>query len=290
MNLAKKILKYIGNTLLVILFILCLYAVFVSTILKKPYVNMFGYTFFVVASGSMADTINIHDVVIVKINEDYNVNDIITYYSEGYFITHRVMSINGNEIVAKGDANNASDELVKKESVIGKVVLYFSLDKIFKIIGAVILILIIVLVFNFQTVVKSFILKKSRKKIREEGVDDKLFISEFSEILNQRKHSIWIKDTDKSMLQLRYLTKTLELIEVKEYDLLGQLLNSYSFDELKEGIISKDVLINLKEVSLKTYMALMLKCITYEDTEMFDLIFYFYRKKVFKNYLLKKHE
>lgn len=286
MKLIKKILKYIGNALLVALFLLCLYAVTISLIFKQAYVNIFGYTFFVVASGSMADTININDIVIVKINDEYNVNDIITYENEGYFITHRVISITENEIVTKGDANNTSDELISKNSVIGRVVLYFSLQAVFKIVGAIITILLIILAFNFQTIFKNHMIKKSRKNVRSEGLDNKLIIGEFVELLNKRKRlGLSTRDNTRSMVQLRYLTKSIELTDVKEFDLLEKLLNSYDFNNLKEGLIDKDILLSLKDENLKTYTVLMLKSITYEDTEIFDILFYLYRKRIYKKYL-----
>ena len=78
----------------------------------------FGFTFFEVATGSMKDTIQI-----VEITKDVKENDIIVYKEEENFITHRLVEINENgELITKGDANNAKDQPIKIDKVLGKVV------------------------------------------------------------------------------------------------------------------------------------------------------------------------
>lgn len=111
--------------LLIILFtfiiILGIYNIFQIKILNKDYPNIFGYTFFEVATGSMADTIQIGDIVIVKLTNEVNENDIIVFKENENFITHRLISKNENEIITKGDANNSEDKPIKEEQIIGKV-------------------------------------------------------------------------------------------------------------------------------------------------------------------------
>lgn len=83
----------------------------------------FGFTFFEVATGSMKDTIQIGDGVLVEITKDVKENDIIVYKEEENFITHRLVEINENgELITKGDANNAKDQPIKIDKVLGKVV------------------------------------------------------------------------------------------------------------------------------------------------------------------------
>ena len=124
----KKISKIIGILLdlLIIIFtffiILGVYYIFQIKVLKKDYPNLFGYTFFEVATGSMADTINIGDVVVVKITKDVAEKDIIVFKENESFITHRLISKNGEEIITKGDANNSEDKPIKEEQILGKVV------------------------------------------------------------------------------------------------------------------------------------------------------------------------
>ena len=76
---AKDILKYVATGFLILLVLLCVYTFIVTDLMKKDYVNVFGYTYFVVASGSMSGTIEVDDVIFVKITKDVKTNDIITY-------------------------------------------------------------------------------------------------------------------------------------------------------------------------------------------------------------------
>ena len=91
-------------------------------ILNKDYANIFGYTFFEVATGSMANTINIGDIVVVKVNEAFKENDIIVYKEENSFITHRVIKIDGQDLITRGDANNSEDKPIKSDQILGKVI------------------------------------------------------------------------------------------------------------------------------------------------------------------------
>lgn len=85
--------------------------------------TFFGFTFFEVATGSMADTIQVGDGVLVEITKDVKENDIIVYKEEENFITHRFVEINEDgELITKGDANNAKDQPIKIDKVLGKVV------------------------------------------------------------------------------------------------------------------------------------------------------------------------
>ena len=60
MKYIRKILKYIATGFLVFLVSLCLYTFIVTDILKKDYVNVFGYSYFVVATGSMSGYIEVN--------------------------------------------------------------------------------------------------------------------------------------------------------------------------------------------------------------------------------------
>ncbi|MBR3163430.1 MAG: signal peptidase I [Clostridia bacterium] len=121
----SKIVEIILNILLfivAIIMILGIYYIVQIKILKKEYANMFGYTFFEVATGSMSNTIEIGDVVIVKINDNIKENDIIVYKDRNDFITHRLIEIKQEELITKGDANNSEDRSILKNQVLGKVI------------------------------------------------------------------------------------------------------------------------------------------------------------------------
>lgn len=124
MKKTKKI-DFLTVILLVILMIL-VFCYAQLKILKKDYINFCGYTIFQVITGSMADTININDIVLVKLTDDVNVDDIITYKTGKDFVTHRVIRIEDEKIITKGDANNTEDVPITKDSVVGKVVFIVS--------------------------------------------------------------------------------------------------------------------------------------------------------------------
>ena len=122
----KKIkLDFIMLILILILFVL-LYFLAQLKLFGKQYINFAGYTIFQVVTGSMEPVIKTSDIVIVKLTKDVNEDDIITYKSDNNFITHRVININDNEIITKGDANNTSDPPITEEVIVGKVIYIIS--------------------------------------------------------------------------------------------------------------------------------------------------------------------
>lgn len=122
MKLIFKIISKILIGMLTLILLLVLYNFINLSILKKDYTNYFGFTMFEVASGSMSPTIEEKDVVFVKINSDIKTDDIITYKKDGAYITHRVLDIQGEYYICRGDANNTNDEPIKKDIILGKVV------------------------------------------------------------------------------------------------------------------------------------------------------------------------
>ena len=121
----RKIGKIFSDILIVILgLFLCiaLYNFLNVKVLKKDYVNMFGYTYFDIVTGSMVDTINIDDYVFVKLTNNIKENDIISYKADGIIVTHRVIKMYDDKIITKGDNNNVIDKAITKDDVVGKVV------------------------------------------------------------------------------------------------------------------------------------------------------------------------
>ena len=125
MKKLSKILGYILNILIILVTIIIMLAIYYFIQIKvcnKPYANIFGYTFFEVATGSMEPTIDVGDVIIVKITNEVNENDIIVCNKDNAFITHRLIRIDEDNFITKGDANNTEDEPMDKSDLIGKVV------------------------------------------------------------------------------------------------------------------------------------------------------------------------
>ena len=122
LNLATKTVLNIIYIILAIVVIILIYNIIQVSILNKPYMNIFGYTLFQVKTGSMSGTMEIGDIIIVKLTKDVNKNDIITYEQEQMLITHRIIETQNGSITTKGDANNSEDEPISQDEVIGKVV------------------------------------------------------------------------------------------------------------------------------------------------------------------------
>ena len=126
MKKAGKILSKIFTVFLIVFtFLVMSLAIynFVSVkILNKDYPNLFGYTFFEIVSGSMSPTIEKGDMILVKLDTDYNVGDIVSYKDNNSIITHRIVEKTDNYYVTKGDANNTLDNPIKEEQILGKTV------------------------------------------------------------------------------------------------------------------------------------------------------------------------
>ena len=293
MKILQKILEYLSKILIFELIVLCILAFISTVVLHKDYVNIGGYTFFIVASGSMSGTVDVNDMVIVKITDDFQVGDIVTYQADGYFVTHRIISINKDQIITKGDSNNTEDDPIGRDKIIGKVVAIFPFMAIFEILGAIILISIIVVVFNFETIFRKFIFRKHLSKLKRREIDriDQEGYSEFIKetLVNMRKrNNNKVKETlSKNWItRLRYVTKINELLRMGKYDVLKELLNSYEVENFEEEdpVFTLAVVEKLKREPISTYTILLLNAILYEDRESFDIVFMFFRNKLIKEY------
>lgn len=160
----KKLIKKIDFFTALLLFILIVLLYFFAQlkVFGKKYINCFGYTIFQVITGSMEDTIKINDIVVVKIDSDFNENDIITFKNDENFITHRVIKKTDEEIITKGDNNTAEDEPIKKEDVVGKVVyivqnvnVWINVLKTPEVIIAIIVTILVIKLLFFNKHVKS---------------------------------------------------------------------------------------------------------------------------------------
>ena len=76
-----------------------------------------------VKTGSMEENIHIGDYILIIEKSKYNIGDVVTYKTNGGFITHRIIAREGNEIITKGDANNVEDEKINESIIVGKVMI-----------------------------------------------------------------------------------------------------------------------------------------------------------------------
>ena len=123
-----RVWRIIETTLVLgLLFIIltCCIALYGRLIQGKDTIEAFGYSYYVVTSGSMEPEIHVGDLVIVRqcAASECAPGDVITFQDEnGSTVTHRLQEIQGKKLVTRGDANNTADLPVEPEQVKGKVV------------------------------------------------------------------------------------------------------------------------------------------------------------------------
>lgn len=169
----EKIINIVLDILIVLFGIILLISIYNNVqikILGNEYSSFFGYSTFEVQTGSMADTINPGDWIVVKITKNVELNDIITYSQKGEFITHRVVETYKDKYITKGDANNSKDDSINKSQIVGKVV------KILPGLGIVRKtifnpLVLVTLIITLYTI--SYVLRNTSKK-EEEGNNKKI--------------------------------------------------------------------------------------------------------------------
>ena len=190
MKLIEKIVKTIFNILIIVMVFIVIivsYNFIQINVLKKQYANFLGYTIFEVSTGSMSGTIEINDVILVKITQNVKKDDIIKFFNKNEIITLRIIVDNNDKLVTKGDANTARDIAINRSDVIGKVIkilprfgIWVKVLSDTKVIGSVIITMIL---FGFavsttkeekQEEKKSFSrFMRSRREKRNEKIKEK---------------------------------------------------------------------------------------------------------------------
>ncbi|MBR3720698.1 MAG: signal peptidase I [Clostridia bacterium] len=170
------ILNSIKNVILIILaiiFIALLILFMEKFLFKVEYPSVNGITAFIVRTESMYPVLLTNDIVLVDLKDDnYQVNDILSYKSENYVITHRLIQIDNDKLILRGDANNSNDPEIDKKDVVGKVVrivpnlrIWINVLKDIKVIICIILTLVLYITIN--------ILKFIEEKMN--GKEEKIF-------------------------------------------------------------------------------------------------------------------
>ena len=195
-----KVVKTIGQ------FILCLILIFfiLLNIFSMNNKSLFGFRIYRVISGSMQPALQIGDVIIVKKSNNYSERDIITYSNGLTTITHRIIAINNDEVITKGDANEVDDKPINKEQIVGKFFFRISNFSLFSIIlskNVIYLIMIFLLVLIFLLVIGDRIIKNLRyqsnnvKKLKKNKEKNKRELNKKDEldILAERMHKKSLK-------------------------------------------------------------------------------------------------
>lgn len=107
------------------IFKICVLVIILINLFSVFNIPIFGIRLFRVGSGSMEPYLNVRDLIIIKKSDKYEIDDVVTYKKNGEYITHRIISIDDNEVITKGDANNTSDIPISKEMIVGKLIYKF---------------------------------------------------------------------------------------------------------------------------------------------------------------------
>lgn len=106
-----------------LLSILCYIGIGIYAIACIP--NFFGYKPLIVMTGSMEPVYKVGSIIYYKeVNiDEIKVDDVITFKNNDSLITHRVIRIEDNKFITKGDANETEDfTKVRYEDIKGKVI------------------------------------------------------------------------------------------------------------------------------------------------------------------------
>lgn len=199
MKVVKKIFRWIFDIILFIILAIALIMAYNHVqvnIRGNTYTTMLGYSAFEVATGSMSNTIEIGDVILVKLiepNEPVSENEIVVFTQDTTLVTHRIIKINGDQIITKGDANNKEDDPITRKQIIGKVVKIIPNVKMWKEIILTPKVLIptsisILLLWIFFSYDKEKDVKKTKKVIEEqEYIDEEIESNEKPEKIGAKE-------------------------------------------------------------------------------------------------------
>ena len=119
----KTVIRIILLTLAALIVGLNLYSINASRLAGDMVPMPFGVGAAVVLSGSMEPEFSVGDLLIIAKSDSYAVRDIVVYQDGRMAVTHRIVSITGDEVITRGDANNTEDSPIGIEQIKGKVIL-----------------------------------------------------------------------------------------------------------------------------------------------------------------------
>lgn len=226
-------------------------------LLNNRYSSFFGYSVFEVQTGSMAGTIEAGDWIVVKYSKTIHLDDIITFEQNGEFITHRVLEAYNGTYITKGDANNAKDDAITQEQVVGKVIRVLPNFGIVRmtLLNPVVLIALIVTIYSIMVIFKNR--KGVQQSTNKKRTDDSVWemdgfmgsiIKKIKRFITDRflgdDHFVFDeedlpKNTEKRTRRSSFEEEFGDMLESRDFD---------SFEERKEEIktISSDT-VEMKE-------------------------------------------
>lgn len=117
-----QIFEFVSGVLAAAVIATSLFTLVFRIIFKVEVVKIFGYSGLIILTGSMEPSYYPGDVIFIKEQNEYDVNDVITFHQRGMIVTHRIVDKKGIFYQTQGDANNVADERIKINDIEGKVV------------------------------------------------------------------------------------------------------------------------------------------------------------------------
>lgn len=212
----KKAFKAVIIICMIIITIFNVYNLINTKVLGNDLTIMNNRAILEVASGSMEPNLKVGDLIIIQTNDyNYRPGDIVTYKDDnGSFVTHRIVTINGNEAITRGDANNTVDKPIMLEKIVGKYKYKLSylghIMSAFRNTSTLIIVLVIGTIICFVLSLKDSEEKELEEEIRKE--------KEFEERMNtQQIKTIKVdKDTKKKPVKKVTSKKDETKAEVKK--------------------------------------------------------------------------
>ena len=186
---AKKALKIVGRVLsiaLIVIEVLIIIFLVVSKV-QGDTPTLFGYQMYFIRTGSMEPYLEPGDVIISKKYDGRELvsgenGDVVTYRgsigNRAELITHRVIEVDGDEIITQGDANNVADSPITKNEI-EAVMVYKTvvIDKIYKVISTtwgfwllIFMPIAILIISEIVSLAKE--LKKEKDEVAEENENE----------------------------------------------------------------------------------------------------------------------
>ena len=133
----------------------------------------FGYGAAVVLSGSMEPELSKGDLIIVKETNSFFNNQIVVFQDGDSLVVHRIIEINDDQIITKGDANDIPDNPIDKGRIKGEVIFNISylgsvIEFIKTPIGTIVIIALAILLLEIPRICEKQKDTEEIEKIKEE--------------------------------------------------------------------------------------------------------------------------
>ncbi|MDD4282588.1 MAG: signal peptidase I [Bacilli bacterium] len=234
-EVVEKTINFLLNILIVVFSIFLMISVYIgfqTRIIGNDYANFFGYSLFEVQSGSMEGTIDVGDWIIVKLSSKVKVDDIITYQSNGEYVTHRIIEVYKGTYITKGDANNSKDDPIDQNQIVGKVVKILGNFGIIRktMFNPAVLLTLIITLYLFHTAFKKEKINLNNKNISDIKERVTLFIKSTidkikSFIESKQSNNEFYRRTPPQSNFLSDIKKEENFYDTKEYEKLEEELS-----------------------------------------------------------------